>query len=312
MGFEVPAEKGYSAVEMIDAAFQNKLDLLYAAGGNFLETLPEPEYVRQGLQNVTLRVHQDLVLSPQMLLEPKDTVVLLPACTRYEQRGGGTETSTERRIYFSPEIPGRRVGEAKSEWEIFMELAERVYPERRAQIHFAEARHIREEIAQAVPFYQGIQHLNQKGDSVQWGGPRLCDGAVFATPDQRARFAILQPSPPLSSPNGKFRLTTRRGRQFNSMVQEQVDPLNGARRDEVLMHAEDAGRLGLREGQMVLLKNEIGAWRGRVKFAPILAGNLQVHWPEGNVLIPRDVIDPECGIPDYNATVELAAVGGGQ
>src|SRR5262249_53929092 len=70
-------------------------------------------FVRRALERVPLRVHQDIVLTPQMLLEPEaahGAVVLLPARTRYEQRGGGTETSTERRIYFSPEIPGRRVG----------------------------------------------------------------------------------------------------------------------------------------------------------------------------------------------------------
>src|SRR2546423_4776628 len=108
-----------------------------------------------------------------MLVEPADTVVLLPAQTRYEQRGGATETSTERRIYFSPEIPGRRVGESRAEWQIMMELAERVHPERRDEIHFSSAGAIRAEIAQAVPAYDGIQHLTKKGDAIQWGGPIL-------------------------------------------------------------------------------------------------------------------------------------------
>lgn len=302
--FSIPKEKGLSAVEMIDAAHEGQLDVFHIAGGNFLETLPEPEYVRAALLNVPLRVHQDLVLTPQMLLEPKEAVILLPACTRYEQRGGGTETSTERRIYFSPEIPGRRIGEAKSEWEIFMELAEHAYPERRVQIHFKNAQHIREEIAQAVPFYEGIQHLKTKGDAMQWGGPRLCDGQIFGTPNQRANFATLQPAL-RSATNGKFLVTTRRGKQFNSMVQDAIDPLNGAAREDVLMNVEDAQRLQLREGQSVLLKNEIGEYRGRVKLAEIRAGNLQVHWPEGNVLIARGVTDPQCGIPDYNTEVEV-------
>ena len=35
----------------------------------------------------------------------KEEVILLPAKTRYEQDDGGTETTTERRILFSPEIP---------------------------------------------------------------------------------------------------------------------------------------------------------------------------------------------------------------
>jgi hypothetical protein len=32
---------------------------------------------------------------------------------------------------------------------------------------------------------------------------------------------------------------------------------------------------------------------------------LQVHWPEGNVLIPYKRFDPDSGEPDYNAVVEV-------
>ena len=166
--FPVPQWRGLSAVDMIDAAHQEDLSILYSLGGNFLETLPEPEYVREALERVPLRVHQDIVLTSQMLLDPADTVVLLPARTRYEQPGGGTETSTERRIYFSPEIPGRRVGESRSEWEILMELAERVRPDQRSLIHFDDAQAVRDEIAKVVPLYAGIEDLKKKGDAIQW------------------------------------------------------------------------------------------------------------------------------------------------
>src|SRR4030095_15140214 len=101
------------------------------------------------------------VLSPQMMVAPANTVVLLPAQTRYEQRGGGTETSTERRILFSPEIPGRRIGEALPEWEIPMRIAERARPELSHLMHFDDAQAIREEIAKAVPAYEGIQRLTK-------------------------------------------------------------------------------------------------------------------------------------------------------
>jgi molybdopterin-dependent oxidoreductase alpha subunit len=303
-GFPVPATKGLNAVEMINAAHEGKFDVLYSAGGNFLETLPEPDFVREALQRVPLRVHQDIVLSPQMLLDPADTVILLPAQTRYEQRGGGTETSTERMIYFSPEIPGRRIGEAKSEWEIFMELAEHVYPQRRQQIHFESAQQIRDEIAKAVPFYHGIQYLRRKGDAVQWGGIRLCEGPHFKTADGKAHFAALAP-PERKLANGQFFVTTRRGKQFNSMVQSEYDPLTGSRRDDVFISPEDAKGLGLREGDPLVLKNALGEFHGRVKIVPIRPGNLQVHWPEGNHLIRRGLCDPVCGIPDYNAVVEV-------
>ncbi len=303
-GFPVPATPGLNAVEMINAAHEGKLDLLYSAGGNFLETLPEPDFVRAALQGVPLRVHQDIVLSPQMFVEAADTVVLLPARTRYEQKGGGTETSTERMIYFSPEIPGRRIGEAKSEWEIFMELAQQTYPERSSQIHFENAKQIRDEIAKAVPFYVGIQYLKKQGDAVQWGGMRLADGPHFTTADAKAHFAALTPVEKHLT-KGQFNVTTRRGKQFNSMVQSEYDPLTGSRRDDVFMSSEDAQELGLLEGALITLKNELGEFRGRVKIVAIRPGNLQVHWPEGNHLIRRGVVDPACGIPDYNAIVEI-------
>ncbi|MFN8002679.1 MAG: molybdopterin-dependent oxidoreductase [Acidobacteriota bacterium] len=111
-GFAVPPARGLNAVQMIEAAHDGLLDWFYISGGNFLETLPEPDFVRAALARVPLRIHQDIVLSPQMFVEPAETVLLLPTTTRYEQPGGGTETTTERRILFSPEIPGRRIGEA--------------------------------------------------------------------------------------------------------------------------------------------------------------------------------------------------------
>lgn len=308
-GFPVPAEPGLTAVQMIEAAHAGDLDVLYSAGGNFLETLPEPEFVREALGRVPLRIHQDIVLTSQMLLDPADTVVVLPAQTRYEQRGGGTETSTERRIYFSPEIPGRRIGESKAEWEIFMLMAERAYPERRHLIHFEDAASIREEMARAVPFYEGIQRLAKRGDAVQWGGGRLCEGGWFGTPDGLARFVPLVP-PEVAIPEGRFLMSGRRGKQFNSMVQGLRDPLLGARRDDVLMNREDASVLGLEDGSAVLVRSEVGELRGWCKIVPIKARNVQVYWPEANALIKRGVTDPLCGIPDYHTLVELVPVPG--
>jgi len=306
--FRPPTTKGMNAVEVIQAAHDGRLDVLYALGGNFLETLPEPEYVREALERVPVRVHQDLVVTRQMLVDPADTVVLLPAATRYEQRGGGTETSTERRIYFSPEIPGRRIGEARTEWEILSEVAVRTRPDRAELIRFDDAAKIREEIAATVPSYAGIQHLRAKGDAIQWGGPRLCEGGVFPTHDGRARFTPLRP-PELDVPPGWFYLSTRRGKQFNSMVHRERDPLLGARREDVLMSATDAEALGLRDGDPVTVRNEVGAFRGRCKVARIKPRNVQMYWPEANAVVRRGVVDPQCGMPDYNALVRIVAGG---
>jgi molybdopterin-dependent oxidoreductase alpha subunit len=309
-GFAVPSAPGLTAPEMIEAAERDQLDVLWASGGNFLDVLPDPPRVAAALERVPLRVHQDVVLTSQMLVEGDD-VILLPVCTRYEQEGGGTETTTERRIVFSPEIP-RRVGEARSEWRLFAHVAARVRPDLADAFAWEDNAALRAEIARVVPAYAGIETLRATGDSVQWGGRHLCVGGHFPTPTGRGVFTVLEPATP-ELPPGSFSVATRRGKQFNSMVQAEVDPLTGAARDAVFIDASDAAALGLADGAAVVLTSEVGSMRGRLKVTRLPARTLQVHWPEGNVLISAGPSHREPGshIPEYNAVVRLEPVGSG-
>ena len=129
-GFPFPSAPGWTTSEMIDHAAQGDVDLFWIVGGNFLETLPDAERCRRALQRPRLRIHQDIVLSSSMLVDGDGDVLILPATTRYESAGGGTETSTERRIIFSPEIPGRRIGSARPEWQVFGDVMARAFPDR--------------------------------------------------------------------------------------------------------------------------------------------------------------------------------------
>ena len=262
-GFPIGDQPGMTAEEMVEAGGRGDLDVLYSSGGNFLEVLPDPGLVEQHLARVPVRVHQDIVLSSQMLVDPGEVVVLLPAATRYEQRDGGTETTTERRIAFSPEIPGPRPGEVRSEWEIFVDLAARVDPARAGLVAFASGQAIRDEIARVVPTYSGVELLHTTGDAVQWGGTRLCEGGAFPTPDGRARFLAVAPSEP-DVPDGSFVLSTRRGKQFNTMVHAERDPLTGAMRDALFMAPSDIAGLGLRDGDRVVVRSDHGEMAARL------------------------------------------------
>jgi molybdopterin-dependent oxidoreductase alpha subunit len=303
-GFPVPAHAGLTAAEMPEAAERGELDVLWMSGGNFLDVLPDPRRVEAALAQVPLRVHQDIVVSSQMLV-PGDDVILLPVLTRYEQEGGGTETTTERRIAFSPEIP-RTVGEARSEWRLFSEVVARVRPELARFFAWPDNQALRAEIARVVPMYAGIETLRATGDQVQWGGRHLCADGVFPTDTGRARFTALEP-PGVDLPPGHFTVATRRGKQFNSMVFGEVDPLTGATRDAVYIDAADAEVLGLGEGERVRLRSEVGAYEGRLRLARLPSRTLQVHWPEGNVLIGAgpEHREPNSKVPDYNAVVAL-------
>ena len=304
-GFQLPKFRGLTAAEMVSAADRGEIDVFWTVGGNFLETLPNPHAVERALVKVALRIHQDLCLSSMMLLPPKDTVVLFPATTRYDSPGGGTETSTERRIIFSPEIPGRRIGMAKPEWEVFGEVAARVRPELAHQVRFTSSQQIRDEIGRAIPLYAGIERLSKEGDNLQWGGPTLFADGKFATPDGKAHFSTVAPKQ-RRAPKGMFYLSTRRGKQFNSMIQRTVDPLTGSSRHDVFISQEDAERLGIKNGEPIRLISSAGSYAGRAKIDRIKPGNLEVHWPEANCLLSHEEIDLSSGEPDYNAIVSVA------
>ncbi|TFE23689.1 FdhF/YdeP family oxidoreductase [Cohnella luojiensis] len=309
-GFPVPRWQG----DIVGVSLENtrlpithprKLKLYYLSGGNFLETMPDPQFVRESLEALEVRVHQDIILNTSTLLDAKEAVIILPAMTRYEQPGGGTSTSTERMVYFSPEIEGPRIPEARAEWQIYSDLAARVKPQLKDLVAFADSQAIRDEIARVAPEYDGIQHLKQKGEVFQRGGAWLCEGGVCPTPDGKGRLIPVDVPKRGASLAGEFYVTTRRGKQFNSMIYGEKDSFNGAIRAAVLLNPEDAHTYSISEGEAIVLHNSHGTLHGKAHFADIALGNLAVNFPEGNVLFPMGVYESTAGIPEFNIAVAL-------
>jgi anaerobic selenocysteine-containing dehydrogenase len=216
--------------------------------------MPDPEFVRRCLENIEVRVHQDIILNTSTLADAREAVLVLPAMTRYEQPGGGTSTSTERMVYFSPEIDGSRIGEARAEWEIYADLARRVKPEAQLLIGLGSSSQIRGEIAELAANYNGIQHLKDRGDVFQWGGAWLCEDGICPTADGRGRLIPIE-QPEQRKPEGHFFVTTRRGKQFNSMIYSETDPFNEAGRYDALINEADAQALRLSEGEAIVIYN---------------------------------------------------------
>jgi anaerobic selenocysteine-containing dehydrogenase len=101
----------------------------------------------------------------------------------------------------------------------------------------------------------------------------------------------------------EFLIGTRRGKQFNSMVHQDHDPLNRVDREGILMNAADVEGLGLEEGDEITVVNDHGALAGLVVIADIAPGSLQVHWPEGNILVDPGLRSPRAQIPAYKETM---------
>jgi anaerobic selenocysteine-containing dehydrogenase len=96
------------------------------------------------------------------------------------------------------------------------------------------------------------------------------------------------------------------------MVQESRDSISGATREAVLISAEDAERLGIADGEEVVVTSDTGELRGVALVAQLAPGNVQVHWPEGNALIADTRRSPQAGIPDYNARVTVRQASSGR
>jgi predicted molibdopterin-dependent oxidoreductase YjgC len=306
-GFEVPSQAGLTAPEMIDAAAAGELDVLWCDGSNLLEVLPDAHAVAEAFGRVGLRVHSDIVLTKQMFVEGDD-VILLPMATRYEQEGGGTSTTTERQIAFSPHVVDPP-GEARSEWRVFADVAQRVRPDLAPAFSWPTNKDLRTEIARIIPRYAGIEHLTKTGDAVQYGGRHLCAGGQFPTPSGRGHFSPVDVRPQALGPD-QFFCSSRRGRQFNTMVFSATDPLTGAGRDAVYLDEVDARRLSLADGDRVRLRSGHGTFDGTAKVVRLAARSVQVHWPEANALIDPSVRERHSKVPDYNAIVTLERLGG--
>ena len=198
-GFTVPSTPGLTAAEMVDAARHGDLDVLWSSGGNFLDVLPAPDVTAVALARAAAHPPGHRPFAPDARRPGRGR----GAAARGDAlRAGGRRhvdhDRAPRRV--QPRDPGPRVGEARSEWQIFADIARRVRPEQAARFGCESAEAIRAEIARVVPAYAGIENLHETGDAIQVGGARLCEGGVFPTPDRRGHFAVVTPSRPISRP----------------------------------------------------------------------------------------------------------------
>ncbi len=268
LGPDLGDRGGWKTDEILDASRRGDLDLLYVVGDGLADYLA-PDRPLQ-LDALPVRVHQVHFLDPSVLLQPGELTLVLPAQSRFEQRGGGTTTSIDRRIRFSPEIRGHAVGDARPDWQIPVEIEARLEGPETSPDAFLpiDGAAVRERIARDVPRYAGIERLHAPGNGLVWGGATL-HRTGFATEDGRARV------PPVDSPGAPrpgIRLTTRR---------------TGRERDAVYVGAALAKRLALQDGDRVRVHNEWGELAGVIRIAPVADDVAHTYWPEGRCLFPH-------------------------
>ena len=98
-------------------------------------------------------------------------------------------------------------------------------------------------------------------------------------------------------------MTLRSEAQFNTVVYEEEDLYRGIRRrDVVMLAAEDAHRLGVREGERVVVTTEAGRLEVSAALVDIRPGSLAMYLPEANDLVPRR-LDARSQTPAFKSVV---------
>jgi len=253
----LPTTPGLTVTEMMDAAHEGKLKVLYVVGENPAVSDPDSNHVIEALKKVPFLVVQDIFLTETAQLAD----VVLPAAAWAEK--DGTFTNTERRIQrvrkaISPP------GQAKADWQIIQMLARALG----AEWNYRSSKQIMDEIASVTPSYGGISYRRLERERPQWPCPSADHpGTPILHVDRFARgkglFTPVEYKPPAETPDEDYPFVLTTGRllyQYHTatMTRRCEGLKEMAPECEVEINPADAQRLGLADGDKVRLRSRRG------------------------------------------------------
>jgi molybdopterin-dependent oxidoreductase alpha subunit len=287
-GIGPAAREGQDTYASMVAADAGRIRAAVLLGGNLFASNPDRTWAAQALRKVPLTVSIATKLNEGHVHGRGRTALVLPALARDEESQPTTQESMFNFVRLSDGGTPAVAGEMRSEVEIIAALAERILPPGRFDwTALRSHRRLREEMAKVVPGFGALGAIDGTRREFLIEGRTFRD-TRFATSDGRARFHPTPIPAPVAGP-GEFRLMTLRSEgQFNTVVYEEEDLYRGTtRRDVVFMAPEDASRLGVAEGQRVVVTTAAGALEVSAVLGTLRPGNLAMYYPEANALVPR-------------------------
>ena len=311
-GAALPETKGWKSTEMMQLARGGLVKLLYISGENSIRSHPDSGGVAEAFRKLDFLVVQDLFLTETAAYAD----VVLPAASSFEKLG--TFTNTERRIQRVRPLSAP-AGQARSDWEIYAALAERLG----RPLGYDDSDRILTEIAELVPSYAGVTPDSLADGGVQWpvaagsseGTPILHVGQ-FAR--GRARFRPVGWTVRGTDADRDFPyvlITGRQREQYHTGTMTQRSPVVNAitRGPEIEMNREDMAKEGLVDGDRVRVVSKQGFAEAKVRQSPTLPRGVlftTFHYAAlpVNVLTPP-LLDPLTQTPAYkDARVRIERV----
>ena len=304
--------KGKSAYELLDSLGEGSgVRGLLVFGSNVVVASPNAEHIKKRLGALEL-----LVVCDAFVNETAESAhVVLPVTQWAEEEG--TMTNLEGRVILRQRVRPAPSG-VRTDLEIMRELAERLGA---AGFRFESTEAVFDELRRATrggkADYSGMSYAKiraAKGvfwpcpDSEHPGTPRLF-AERFAHPSGRARFHVVKYRPAAELPDHDYPLYFTTGRykeHYNSGAQtRRVAALVDAQREPAVeIHPRLAARLGVLDGELLLVESR----RGRVEFVVRVSPDIRVdtlfapfHWGgkrAANVLTVA-ALDPVSRMPEF-------------
>ncbi len=279
-GSRLDPKRGLTVVEIIDAIIADEIKAMYIMGENPAMSDPDQAHARAALAKLEHLVVQDIFLTETAW----QADVVLPASAKAEK--WGSFTNTNRQVQLArPVVPPP--GEARQDWELIQELANRMGLDWR----YGHAKDVFAEMAEIMPSLDNISWERlEREDSVTYPvdapdqpGNEIIFAEGFPTESGRARLVPAGSLAPDEQPDGDYPMILSTGRMLEhwhtgamtrrATVLDTIEPEAVASLSPL-----DVRRLGLSPGEMITVETRRNAITLKVR--------QDADVPEGMVFIP--------------------------
>lgn len=224
---------------------------LYIMGENPIISDPDIAHAEAWFRTIEFLVVQDMFLTETARYGD----VILPAASFAEKTG--TFVNTERRIQLSEQAIDPP-GQARADWEILVDLSNRIG----IKSPFSSPADVMEEIREVAPAWAGVTYARLRGGGLQYPVPHddhpgtaFLFADRFPTADGRALFHAVEYADPGELPDDEYPFVMNTGRMLyhwhtGTMTRRSrgLDAREPVATVEV--HPDDAAELGLADGDM--------------------------------------------------------------
>lgn len=259
-GAPVPTEKGLNMLNMMDAAYSGELKALWTIGYDIFQTNADAHKTEASLQNLELVIIQDMFMNETA---KRFGTVFFPVASSFEK--DGTFMNAERRIQLlRPAVSVR--GNCRTDWQIVCDMGRAMG----AGKHFAfeSSKEIWNEVRAVWPNGAGISYERLEHQGLQWNcptedhpGTEVFHQETFSI-GPRAPMKLIEYSPTSEAVSDEYPLLLTTGHilyHFNAGTMTERTPNLQLRPTDLLeMSKADAERLGVADGETVLLKSAYG------------------------------------------------------